>query len=85
MFSSSILNISHCRIVMSQEFQLNFPKSSLVTALVGGHCVSNSHGLAGWKKLVAFLCYGLKPSSGDVAGPFVKLNFTKGAELVKSH
>ena len=64
-----------------QEFQLNFPKSSLVTAPVGGHCVGLDHGLEGLMMMADFLCYGLKPASGEVAGSFVKLDFTKGQEL----
>eukprot|EP00435_Cladocopium_sp_Y103_P010044 s90_g2.t1 len=67
----------------AQAFQLNFPKSSLVTSPVGGHCVERNHGSEAFEVLVNFLCYGLKPSSGDVVGSFVKMNFTKGFELMK--
>ena len=68
---------------VGQDFPLNFPKSSLVTAPVGGHCVDKDHGVEGWKMMADFLCYGLKPSSGDVAGGFFKFNFTKGAGFMK--
>lgn len=67
----------------AQEFQRNFPRSSLVTSPVGGHCVDYEHGVEGWKVLENFLLYGSKPSSGDVVGSFVPLDFAKGTALYR--
>ena len=71
----------------AQQFQLNFPNSSLVTSLSGGHCVqvsadpSLTHGPAGYKVLMEFLFFGWKPTSGQVVGDFVKIDFAVGAKL----
>lgn len=67
----------------AQEFQLNFPKSSLVTSPVGGHCVDLNHGAEGWHVLEEFLLHGSKPSSGDMVGKFVKIDFAKGVDVTK--
>ncbi|CAE7277760.1 caeA [Symbiodinium sp. CCMP2592] len=66
---------------MAQKFQENFPNSSLVTSLGGGHCVNPLHGLEGYRTLMQFLFFGWKPSSGDIVDRFVKIDFAEGASF----
>ncbi|CAE7226501.1 caeA [Symbiodinium sp. CCMP2592] len=67
---------------MAQKFQENFPNTSLVTSLGGGHCVTSEHGLEGFQTLMQFLFFGWKPSSGDMVDRFVKIDFADGAKLM---
>eukprot|EP00439_Symbiodinium_sp_Y106_P081318 s118_g20.t1 len=66
---------------LAQLFQLNFPNSSLVTSLSGGHCVHPRHGSDSFKVLLEFVFFGWKPHS--VVGNFVKIDFVEGAKRAK--